>query len=93
MYISNGVAFAGEQVEPITVLSVRALADYKLWLRFSTGEVKTFDFTPLLNYAVFKPLKDKALFSNVFIDYGVPVWADGEIDIAPEYLYSNGVSA
>jgi len=25
----------------------------------------------------------------VYLDYGVPVWADGDIDLAPEYLYEH----
>ena len=93
MYVKDGVAYAGEQEIPITVVSVRALEDYKLWLRFSTGETKIFDFTPLLSAAVFKPLTNKELFNGVYVDYGVPVWNDGEIDIAPEHLYLNGVNA
>ena len=40
--------------------------------------------------AGFRPLKDKALFDGVYVDYGAPVWDDGAVDIAPEYLYKNG---
>jgi len=36
-------------------------------------------------------LKDEQLFRQVYIDYGVPVWNDGEIDIAPEALYEQGL--
>jgi len=93
MYIKDGIAYAGEQETSITVLSVRALEDHKLWIRFSTGETKIFDFAPLLNAAVFKPLIDKELFNVVYIDYGVPVWDGGTIDIAPEHLYQNGIYA
>lgn len=45
MYIKNGIAYAGEQMLPLKVNGVRPLPDYKLWLRFSNGEVKIFDFT------------------------------------------------
>ena len=69
-----------------------SLEDYKLWVRFSNGEVKIFDFSKELNSPAFSPLKDKAIFNSVYIDYGVTVWNDGDIDIAPEYLYKNGVS-
>jgi hypothetical protein len=91
MYVIDGIAYAGKAKKPITVISVRPLEDYKIWLRFSTGELKTFDFTPLLNSVGFQPLKDKTLFNSVYIDYGIPVWSDGAIDIAPEYLYENGI--
>ena len=92
MFVKEGIAYAGEAEKPITVISARAIEDYKLWLRFSTGETKTFDFMPLLNDKVYLPLMDKAIFNDVYIDYGVTVWKNGEIDIAPEYLYQNAVS-
>lgn len=92
MYIKNGIAYAGEQTQPLKISGVRPLEDYKLWIRFSNGEVKIFDFSKELNSPAFSPLKDKAIFNSVYIDYGVTVWNDGDIDIAPEYLYKNGVS-
>ena len=91
MYIQNGIAYAGEQTKPITVCGVRALPDHVLWVRFSTGEIKLFDFKPLLDFPAFLPLKDTEIWNGVYIDYGVTVWQDGEIDIAPEYLYQHGI--
>lgn len=93
MYIKNGIAYAGEQKQPLKISGVRPLADYKLWLRFSDGEAKIFDFSGLLNSPAFSPLKDKSVFDSVYIDYGVTVWNEGDIDIAPEYLYEHGVAA
>ena len=90
MFVNDGIAYVGEGNKQITVISARALDDYRLWIRFSTGEVKTFNFSPLLNSIGFSPLRDKDLFCSVYIDYGVPVWNNGAIDIAPEYLYQHG---
>ena len=92
MYISDGVAYAGERKPAIKVSGVRPLDEYRLWLRFSTGEVRTFDFKPLLSEPAFAPLQDPAVFRNVYLDYGATVWNDGDIDIAPEYLYDNAVT-
>ena len=92
MYVKDGIAYANEQENSITVVSVRAMDGYKLWIRFSTGETKIFDFTPLLDKGSFSTLKDKELFKGVYVDFGVPVWCDGDIDIAPERLYYEGVS-
>lgn len=92
MYVKDGIAYAGEPEKAITVKSVRPLDDFKLWLRFSTDEIKVFDFTPLLDRPVFQPLKEKAVFAQAYIDYGVVVWNDGDIDIAPETLYEGGVA-
>ncbi|MBE6550873.1 MAG: DUF2442 domain-containing protein [Ruminococcaceae bacterium] len=92
MYIRNGIAYAGEEKPMLKVNGVRPMDNYKLWLRFNTGEAKIFDFRPLLTKPAFAPLADEILFKGVYIDYGVPVWNDGEIDISPEILYEKGVS-
>ncbi len=92
MYIKDGIAYAGEPEPQLLVYGVRPLDDHKLWVRFSTGEAKIYDFKPLLSTPAFSPLADSKLFKEVYIDYGVPVWNDGEIDIAPETLYQNGVT-
>ena len=91
MYIIDGIAYAGEPEPVIKVNGVRPMEDYKLWLRFNTGEAKIFDFKPLLDTPAFAPLKNTELFKQVYIDYGVPVWNDGDIDIAPEKVYREGI--
>ena len=48
MYVLDGIAYAGKQEPVIKVCGVRPLVGHKLWLRFTTGEAKVFDFTPLL---------------------------------------------
>lgn len=93
MYISNGIVYAGEQEPPIKVCGVRPLPGHRLWLRFTTWDVKIFDFTPLLKDSGFAPLAVEKVFSGVYIDYGVTVWNDGDIDIAPEYLYEHSAAA
>lgn len=93
MYIKNGIAYAGEQKQPIKISGVRPMDNYILWVRFNNGEEKTVDFKLLLKDAAFAPLKDLSVWQGVYIDYGCTVWNNGEIDIAPEYLYENGVSS
>lgn len=92
MYIIDGIAYAGEQKPAIKVSGVKPMKNYKLWVRFNTGEAKVFDFKPLLNTPAFTPLADEAVFNSVYIDYGVTVWNNGDIDIAPDLLYSDGVA-
>lgn len=92
MCIIDEIAYAGEKTPPIKVSGIRPMDGHKLWIRFNTGEAKIFDFSPLLSFPAFAPLKDVALFSGVYIDYGVPVWSEGAIDISPAELYKNGVS-
>jgi hypothetical protein len=91
MRIIDGIAYADDPVPMREVVAVRPMDDYKLWLHFSTGEEKIFDFKPKLDFPVFKPLRDKSLFDSVYIDFGTAMWKNGEIDIAPERLYQDGV--
>ncbi len=91
MYIINGIAYAGEPAPVIKVSGIRPLDDYRMWLRFNTGETRVFDFKPLLGTPAFTPLSDRLVFNNVYIDYGIPVWNNGDIDISPEILYRDSV--
>lgn len=93
MYIIDGIAYPDKKGELLKVLEVRILPGYTLWLKFSTGEEKLFDFSSLLDAPAFLPLKDKSLFDSVRLDRGFLVWNDGDIDISPEYLYVNGKTA
>ena len=93
MYIVDGIAYAGDPAPVIKVSGVRPMRDHKLWVRFSTGIAKIVDFTPLLKTPALAPLADEEIFRSVYIARGVTVWNDGEIDIAPEFLYEHGVDA
>lgn len=90
MYSPYDLAEAGKVRPLLKVIEVSPLDGYKLKLQFSTGELKIFDFTPLLEAPAFRPLKDEALFKSVYLDRGITLWAGGEIDIAPEKLYADG---
>lgn len=90
MYILDGIAYSGNRTPKLKVSGVRPMDNYLLWVRFNNGEAKVFDFKPLLEKSAFIPLKDIDVFKGVYIDYGIPVWNDGDIDISPEYLYENG---
>ena len=90
MRIIDGIAYAGEPKQPVKVESACPLDGWKLRLRFSTGDVKMFDFVQLLDFPCFRPLQDERVFRSVSLYHGVPVWLDGEIDIAPEKLWQDG---
>lgn len=91
MRIIDGIAYAGDPEETVKVLSARPLDGWRLWLRFSTGEVKIFDFAPLLAFPCFRPLHDESVFRSVSLEHGVPVWLGGEVDIAPEKLLQDSL--
>ena len=72
----------------ITPLSVKAVDDYKLIIKFSTGEEKIYDAKGDIDHGVFQSLRDKNLFERARIARGTVVWND-ELDIAPETLYQD----
>lgn len=85
-----GVKVNSSREPEIKALCVRPLEDYTLLVRFTNGNVRRYNVKPLLSYPAYAPLKDKDIFDRVYIDYGVPVWNDGDIDIAPETIYKDG---
>jgi hypothetical protein len=90
MYIKNGIAYADEPEKILSVKSVRPLNDYKLMLLFSNDETKIYDMAPMINYPVFRVLKDEDIFNGVYVDCGTVTW-NNEIDIASETLYEGGI--
>jgi hypothetical protein len=88
MYEKDGIVYAGTLEPLLKVIAVQPLGDYRMRLEFSTGETRVFDFTPLLDTPCFQPLREKALFDQVYLDHGVPSWDGGNIDIAPEAFFA-----
>jgi hypothetical protein len=72
----------------LRILEARVCGPFSLWLRFSDGESKCVDVSPLLQGPVFEPLRDPAYFSRMVLDSvcGTVVWPNGA-DFAPEALY------
>lgn len=77
----------------LKVIQANYVKDYQIKLVFNDGACRVFDFSPIIaKYPVFKELGDLSKFRNYVITDTLE-WKDGEIDIAPEYLYENGVAA
>ena len=68
------------------VKSVRPLADYRLKLTFTSGEIGVYDCRPLLGFGVFRELAEEAYFRQVRAVGGTVVWPH-EQDICPDTLY------
>jgi len=76
------------------VTAAQPLDNYRLSLTFNDGSRRIFDCLPLIEqYAVFAPLRDKAVFESIGLDGWTVSWLGGTIDIAPEHLYENSVAA
>lgn len=89
MYIKDGIAYAGEPRAEMLVASARVTGELSMLVTFSTGETRVFDAAYLLDQPVFEPLKDQGVFADFQIDHGVVTWCDGDVDIAPEAMYSH----
>lgn len=70
------------------VEEVKALPDYKLWLKFSDGVEGTADLSDLVGKGVFSVWRDKKCFEAVYVDpeNHTPAWSGG-IDLCPDRLY------
>ena len=72
-----------------SVVSVRYLNGFKLWLRFSDGAEGEVDLESELWGPVFEPLTDPEYFARVAVnpDLRTICWPNGA-DFAPEFLRS-----
>lgn len=68
------------------VTQVQALQDYCLHMEFENGEKRVYDCSGLLDFGVFKELKDPAYFRRAKVLDGTVVWPN-EQDICPDTLY------
>ncbi len=72
-----------------SVVAVRYLSGFKLWLRFSDGTEGEVDLASELWGPVFEPLNDREYFARVAVnpDLRTICWPNGA-DFAPEFLRS-----
>ncbi|MCK5842049.1 MAG: DUF2442 domain-containing protein [Candidatus Sabulitectum sp.] len=72
------------------VESVTTTEDYRLIIVFTNGEKAVFDCSYLLDFGVFKELKDTRYFKQARVEYGTVTWPN-EQDICPDTLYEDSV--
>jgi hypothetical protein len=68
------------------VRSVTPLKDHQLKLEFTSGEIGVFDCKPLLDFGVFRELRDEEYYRQVRVVNGTVAWPH-EQDICPDTLY------
>ena len=88
MFVKDGVVYASDSADGLEVAACRSVGDGILIVTFSTGETRLFDCTCLLGMPAFAPLANPEVLEAFRIVDGVLTWLDGEIDIAPEAVYS-----
>ena len=90
MYIVDDVCYAGTPSKEIRVAEARPLLGGMMLVLFSSGEKRLFDAT-ILDGPAFEPLQSEDVFATARVEHGFISWADGAIDVAPEYVYANSV--
>lgn len=70
----------------LSVIDVKPLENYKLFLTFENNEQKIFDVSPYLEIGKFVELKDKEIFNSVRISFDSIEWSN-QLDLDPEVLY------
>ena len=92
MVVKNGICHAEAGKVPLHAIGCSALDGHILRVEFNDGSVKDVDLKPLLSLPAFSPLSDPVVFQAFSIDHGIVNWLEGEIDIAPEWLYDHGIN-
>ena len=88
LMISRIISYFSEDLVGILHSSLTNNERYDEYRKIKNGKTRIVVGT---RSAIFAPLKNIDLFNQVYIDYGVPVWNDGDIDIAPEKVYRDGI--
>ena len=74
-------------IRPLEITKEEYLEGYRLLVWFNDGAIKVIDLTGYLHKPHLAPLKEFGRIRRFQLDLGTIIW-DGEIDIAPEYLYN-----
>lgn len=75
----------------LSVKDAEYIGNYTMKCLFSDGVTKIVNLESLLQYPAYQVLRDENLFVQFGLN-GTIFWVNGA-DIAPEYLYENGVIA
>ena len=74
------------------VVRVGALANYRLEIEFEDGVYGTMNISDRLFGEMFEPLRDEAVFGQVFVDeFGTISWPNGA-DLAPDAVHQTLVN-
>ncbi len=72
------------------VRNVTPRDDYTLSIEFSDGDRGVFDCAHLLDFGVFKELRDLQYFRRAYADGGTVAWPNDQ-DICPDTLYLESI--
>ena len=89
MIIHDGMCYPDDPQLMLQIVAADRLGDYQLMVTFNDGEKRIFDGHSLLDGPVFAPLADEKVFNDYALDSETLTWLNGEVDIAPEFVYEH----
>lgn len=90
MYIVDNIAYADDfNTENLKIIEIKIVSELYMLITFSNGEKKIFDATFLLQFPAYKKLENFEVFKNAYIENGILMWDNGQIDISTDTLYNN----
>ena len=89
MIVQRGMCYADNRAPVLKIIDAKSRGGYELEVLFSNGVRRLFDGRKLLSGEVFAPLADEKVFNDYNLDYETLTWLDGEVDVAPEFVYEN----
>ena len=87
----GGKCWAENPLPVLKITSFETCSPFQMKVVFNTGATRLFDGRSLLKGEAFAPLSDEKVFSDCKLDYETLTWLDGELDVAPEFVYENSV--
>lgn len=73
------------------IISLDAIENYQLIIKFDNGVQKLFDLKPYFTAPVFKILKDENIFKKVENHGYFIEWKNQEVDLSADTLWHDGV--
>jgi hypothetical protein len=70
-----------------SVREVTAVENHTLTITFDNGEQGILDMKPILNFGVFKKIREDDAFRQVRVVFDTIEWECG-VDLDPEYVYA-----
>ena len=89
MIVKNGMCYADDRAPVLKIVAAKSCGGHEIEVLFSNGDRRLFDGRKLLVGEVFAPLADEKAFNDYQLDYETLTWLNGEVDVAPEFVYEN----
>lgn len=74
------------------VIDIQPLDNHVLRLIFEGGEIRDYDASTLLEFGIFRELKDPSYFERAYVEFGSVEWPNGQ-GLSHDTLYLESVPA